>query len=212
MPAKTQSKNKLWLILVIILLLAGGVFAYFYLNNKPQTAVDELSAENQKMTAVENAGSPATADQQQVLLSAIENKEPINCEMADEAGTVQTIQTNSDWSKIKIQVTSPTDPAVSMLMLDDVTYAWIEGEATGTKMTLSFDSVQEMSNNLMTELGDQLEAVEPTTPETTPAMPKINCQPVGAVNFNLPQGVEFVDLGSMMEMEMSNPNSSEIPN
>lgn len=173
-------KNKIVLVVVILLLGVGG-YAY-YKNSNQQKAPGAMQDESQSM----QEASPKTL-QDLLGLSAAQKCTYSGGTVYVASGKMRGDFTNSDQGKTTTS---------HMIVMDKTSYVWTEGESNGLKMT--FDESQQATASSSEGSEQPQEAANLEKPQDY----KCESWVADSSMFELPSGVEFTDMSSFMNSMM----------
>lgn len=175
--------NKKISIIIGVVVVIGLVF-YFSMNKTSAPSQTELKSE------VNNSNDSKTSLQS--LKDLLAKNEPVKCEYKSEGATGNFYIANK---KVRGDMNIPVDGKTMvshMIIIDDTSYTWNDGAKTGFKITA--DKNASTPKNESNPPVDQQSSVDVEKPMA------YNCGAwsVDSSYFELPAGVEFSDLSSLM--------------
>lgn len=172
--------KKIIIIVVGVLLIGGAAYFIFGSKNTEDTGEDMMEASSgEAKNIVEEVEEGAFTG---TLMAAVKMGVPMKCTYEVNGAEYEGIIKGEQY---KGSVSMPDGRTGNVIMKENCMYTWAEGEAQGMKLCFT-DEEQSM--------WDQTDTTE-NFPGTYNCLPSV----VTDADFELPAGVEFMDLDAMMQ-------------
>lgn len=184
--------TKVWIVIIAVLVLAGGTAAAYFATNGFGTEQENNGSSNS------STQSEVTEDGRSLLKSALSGNASIVCTYELEDGSEGTAYLKANRHYSIEQSMNDGSGDFRFIKLDDYGYTWQEGESQGVKMDASGwdEQYKEQVEILDTE----------TIEEESEGTQNIDCQETSSFDddlFTPPSNVEFINFGEEYQLQSS---------